>query len=82
MLYRVPAGLDVGSLGPGSQSGLGNLHGSLLVLDTLLEKLNVLLHVKDLLQNLKCSNNKVSSYLVNYKPLISSQLKRQYIHIT
>lgn len=52
MLYGVPASLDVGSSGPGGESGLGDLHGGLFVLDALLQELNVLLHVKDLLQNL------------------------------
>ena len=49
MLNGVSAQLDVGSACPGVQSGVGHLHGRLLVVDRLLQQRNVFLHVKDLL---------------------------------
>lgn len=52
VLHGVTAQLYVGPPQPGVKAGLGHLHGVLLVSDGLLEKLNVLLHVKDLLENL------------------------------
>jgi len=53
VLYGVPAELNVGSPDAGVKTGLGDLHGRHLVLDGLLEELDVLLHVKHLLQNLQ-----------------------------
>ena len=53
VLYGVAASLDIGAARPGGEAGLGDLHGCLFVLDALLEQFDVLLHVEDLLQNLK-----------------------------
>ena len=55
MLWRVAARLHVGSTSSRLQPSLSDHHRSLLVLDALLEQLDVLVHVEDLLKNLRRS---------------------------
>ena len=52
MLHGVAAQFHIGSACTDVETGVSHLHGSLLVLDRLLQQLDVLLHVEDLLQNL------------------------------
>lgn len=52
MLHGVATQLHVGPTQADVQSRLRHLHGSLLVLDGFLQELDILFHVKDLLQHL------------------------------
>jgi len=52
VLYWISAQFNIGSADSGIKTSLSNLHGVFLVLDSLLQELNVLLHVEDLLQYL------------------------------
>ena len=56
VLHKVTTRLNLGSMSPCRQSSLSNLHWRFLLLDTDLDEFNVLLHVKDLLQNLHYAN--------------------------
>lgn len=57
MLYWISAELDVRPTYPGVQTSVGHLHGSFLVLDSLLQQLDVLLHVENLLEDLQLANS-------------------------
>jgi len=52
VLDVVSARLNLRPVSPGGKAGLRDLHWSLFLLDAQLDHLDVLLHVKDLLQNL------------------------------
>ena len=53
VLNWISAQLNIWSSGSCVQASLGYLHGILLILNSLLEKFNVLLHIEDFLQNLQ-----------------------------
>lgn len=52
MLYWISAQFYVGSVSSGFKSGMGDLHWLFLVLNSLLDQLNVLLHIENFLKYL------------------------------
>lgn len=58
VLYGIAAKLNIWTASPGVQTGLGHLHGCLFILNGLLEQFDVLLHIEDLLENLKARQKK------------------------
>jgi len=62
VLNMIATSLNLGSMCPGSQTGVSDLHWRVFLLDTDLDQLNVLLHVENLLQNLQTPNRQVQRY--------------------